>query len=137
MQAVFFVTPWIITQRVQTAIAEGNFRSSPWLFANIAFGVFVLIMLWPMFAVVAKRLHDVGWIASLGVAPFVVFLLGVVQGVTAALDGMDGGLPLLAPVLTCYNLALIALLACLPGTKGANRFGLPVGSPPPAASEHF
>lgn len=139
IQATFYAISWIVAQNVQAAIDGGDFRNSPWLFGDLVLALFTLTMLWPMFALVGKRLHDVGWTAGLGVAPFVVLVLAIVQSVSTlnGLGNIPTALYMLIPLLTYYNLALIALLAVLPGTKGANRFGLPVGSFPPEPAEHF
>lgn len=140
IHTTFFAVSWIIPAMLRTDIANGNLQNSPWILANAFLGLFILVLAWPMFAVIAKRLHDLGWIAAFGTAQLVGLALGMAYGAATVVTGPQTMSPVFSittMVLAYYHLALIALLAILPGTKGANRFGPPPGSLAPEAAQHF
>ena len=140
IHATFYVASRIITENLEAAIGN-NLMNSPWLYGNTLIGLFALVSLWPTFVIVAKRLHDVGWSAFLGIAPFALILVGFTDSLMTLRSHVVSTefslLNVLMLILNYGNLALIALLGFLPGAKGSNRFGLPVGSFPPEPAEHF
>jgi len=82
-----------------------------------AYGLFLLVYAWGLFCIAAKRLHDLNLpalIAAIGVCLWALRIL------------IDSGLsiPLPAPLLTLAALAFGLCLLLIPGTKGANRYGV-------------
>ena len=103
-----------------------------------------LLLIWPMIAIHAKRLHDIGHSAVLLLVPFGISLVCMVMAIilggtalfAASANDMDG-ISILAgllPALGIMGLAMLVGLAFLlwcglsPGQPAENRYG-----PPPAA----
>ncbi len=90
-----------------------------------------LILLYPVLAIVTKRLHDRGrgaWsalpVVLAGLAPAAAVLAGLAPRLSAVLAG--AGSPLEIIGLALYGLLLLTIvidLGFLPGQNGVNRFG--------------
>ena len=93
---------------------------------------FVLLWLWPPFAISAKRLHDIGlrarwWLASYVAAGTIVQLAAYVGHSAGWMFAPDGSPQLLVVVLGVVGIAGIAAslsIGLLRGQQGANQYGL-------------
>ncbi len=106
-------------------VAQGTSIDDAIVYASVI-GLIKLMFLWPVFAVLVKRLHDcnvTGLIALPRFLPFVAIIgtaIGVlyIRGIDMLYVGSYINLG-----ATIYLGLLILVLAFLPGSKGANRFG--------------
>jgi len=68
----------------------------------------LIIMIWPITAIFVKRLHDCNvsgwWLVAMAAIPPISKMTGIDLGV--------------------LNLAVVAVLGLIPGTRGNNRFGV-------------
>ncbi|WKL56146.1 DUF805 domain-containing protein [Asticcacaulis sp. ZE23SCel15] len=98
-------------------------------------GVITLILMWPLFAVTVKRLHDIEWPAVLALVQFIP-LIGIVifftrsQYYTADAEHLArmfewAGIGL--NIMALISFGLFLLLAVIPGVNRTNRFGPPPG----------
>lgn len=98
-------------------------------------GILTLILMWPLFAVTVKRLHDIEWPAVLALVQFIP-IIGIVifftrsQYYTADAEHLarmfevaNFGLNIVA----LMSFGLFLLLAVIPGVNRTNRFGPPPG----------
>ena len=97
--------------------------------------LFWLVLLIPTLAVQTRRLHDTGrsgwWLGGFYILYAVYFAMLISAGAMAgagaadpeqALGGAMVGTMFLGLVMMVYGIALIVFY-CLPGTKGANKYG--------------
>ncbi len=107
----------------------------------------ILVLLWPQFVIGSRRLKDVNlplWPAILIFTPLLVFIASIL------LDIYNTSAPALEPssLVTDYSIQIInglkvfiliamCVLALIPGTKGANRYGPDPLNPDQAASDVF
>ncbi|WAC48450.1 DUF805 domain-containing protein [Asticcacaulis sp. SL142] len=98
-------------------------------------GVITLVLMWPLFAVTVKRLHDIEWPAVLALVQFIP-LIGIVifftrsQYYTADAEHLArmfewAGIGL--NIMALISFGLFLLLAVIPGVNRTNRFGPPPG----------
>lgn len=98
-------------------------------------GIITLILMWPLFAVTVKRLHDIEWPAALALVQFIP-LIGIVifftrsQYYTADAEHLARMFELAGVglnIVALVSLGLFVLLAVIPGVNRTNRFGPPPG----------
>lgn len=131
---------WSLTYIVQQQIDYP--QSSPWMIGITIVGLVDLILMWPVFAVVAKRLHDVGLTALFAFPPFLslAWLLFPMVSIATGFQTAAGYFEYINMVMqwiSIYYLLLIAVLAVVPGQKTTNRFGPPVTGPEDDEAKHF
>lgn len=92
-------------------------------------GAIHLAVLWPMFAVIFKRLHDIGFtglLGLIGLAPMCLAATISFLQIRAGMAGQDLHLPwagILTNTLLCAMWACALALALWPGNKGSNKYG--------------
>jgi uncharacterized membrane protein YhaH (DUF805 family) len=96
-------------------------------------GLFWLALFIPMLAVQIRRLHDInrtGWWLGAFWLLYIVYI-GLTFGLVASVGANPGAPPsmggfavlgVIAIVFFVYSIVLLVFF-CLPGTKGANRYG--------------
>lgn len=98
----------------------------------VIIGVAGLVVLWPVFAVTAKRLHDMNLPAVLALGHFLPLPLGFLsaQFVLAQNQSSDSDSTLFLSatqvtmqIIYFYIIALLLILSLVKGTKGPNRYG--------------
>jgi uncharacterized membrane protein YhaH (DUF805 family) len=111
-----------------TALATGTFGG----FMAVV-GLFWLALFIPMLAVQIRRLHDInrtGWWLGAFWLLYIVYI-GLTFGLVASVGANPGAPPsmggfavlgVIAIVFFVYSIVLLVFF-CLPGTKGANRYG--------------
>ncbi|MDC7675606.1 DUF805 domain-containing protein [Asticcacaulis machinosus] len=99
-------------------------------------GIITLILMWPLFAVTVKRLHDIEWPAVLALVQFIP-LIGIAifftrsQFYTADAEHLARMFELAGiglNIMALISLGLFVLLAIIPGVNRTNRFGPPPGT---------
>ena len=96
--------------------------------ATVAFGLVSLWLLWPRFAVAAKRLHDIGlpWYIALLIfvqfATAIAFSVVAVSHLTSGPQAMASMQPLQNTAFYLTNL-FVLVLCCLPTRPSASRYG--------------
>jgi uncharacterized membrane protein YhaH (DUF805 family) len=116
--------------------------ASSWMLLNISIGLMTVVCMWPVFVLMAKRLHDIGWSGWFAAPVFYPLAWGLGNSVYMAVtdDGiMRPGLivGLILDGLIQYPLIASVILAIIPGQKNANRHGVPLDGLPNAAAQHF
>ncbi len=106
------------------------FTSSPWFIAQMVVGLVAWITLWPVFAIIFKRLHDRGWSGLIALPYFAPMLMSLTVTFMRIGRGFDNPgyvdvkfTHYLTLGVNAYIGLLVLALAILPGSKGANRFG--------------
>ncbi len=124
--------PWLLSP------PRGLSNGTLWIAATQVHNLVVLLTLWPIFAVLFKRMHDLGkagWIA-------LVYFLPVAEGVYAVYQittgdmSFDGLESIMANGLHVAVWCFIVGLGILLGVKGPNRYG-PDPRHPEAAPDVF
>ncbi len=104
--------------------AEQAFTHTAIIMTSVELLSFLLI--WPFFALIVKRLHDIGWRGLFALPILLPALYAVVAGALQAVNHLHRvNLPV-GPAFTVdyyYVWALVLLLAILPGKTAANRYG--------------
>lgn len=62
---------------IRHLLTPNEILHSPWLYANVWVGLAMIVMLWPSFAVMAKRLHDCDMIGAFALPIFKPLLLAM------------------------------------------------------------
>lgn len=106
---------------------------SGWTYANLWVGLVMLIMVWPIFATLAKRLHDLAVTGAPALLHFLPFVMAIAYGLAAANYALQHDFEAtmrLSEIMGIVRLgidlcvvALILFLAIRRGQSGANRFG--------------
>ena len=109
-----------------------TFSSSPWYMLSMVKLAIIVVTMWPIFAILAKRFHDLGWTGLPALAAFMPIILGVLVSIYLRVTGEIPPNPMIGriqPILNDSAFVLALVLAFIPGQKTSNRFGPPVTSP--------
>jgi uncharacterized membrane protein YhaH (DUF805 family) len=134
---LFFTAAWIVLFAIAATVEGPGSQPSVTVMGSIGVGGAALILLYlavlvPSIAVQVRRLHDInrsGWwlgIFWLLYPLYVVLIFG--SSFSSDQDGPSHGVALaiasaiFALGFFCYSIVLFVFW-CIPGTKGANRFG--------------
>ncbi len=115
-----------------------GFYPQPWVIGYLVLGIVEFLMFWPIFAVIFKRLHDIrlsGLISLITLAPFVLaFARGFAR---TGLHVYIKPEPMIFFGLGMAVWIAHAILAVIPGTSGANRYGNDPCQAPEQAQDVF
>lgn len=98
-------------------------------FFGILFGLFGIVTIFPGFAVLARRMHDVNKSAWFGVMPILLLFgltVSAIVGNTGVQSEFDGfkAIVLIIGYLIAFVMGIIVFIyTLLPGTKGKNKYG--------------
>ncbi len=139
---------------VRSAALNAYMRSHPNDFESVAtylaiyafvIATISLILLWPMFALPFKRLHDANMSGQPILIYWIPFIAGAGGSILLVIAGAKGHGPFPAYMHNAYfvwgariiSWAVAIVPALLPGTKGPNRYGPPQGQLPNLAEDVF
>ncbi len=106
---------------------------SGWLYANLWVGLAMVILLWPSFAIMVKRLHDCGMAGMFAIPILIPLILAITIGIISAHFASQGNtdaalrwenaIGYARSIIELYVLILIIFLALQRSSPGPNRFG--------------
>ena len=129
LEATFRTLEYTLPVFTRTILTRQNAIGSPWLYANAILGGVMLIFMWPIFVILAKRLHDLRLTGFIAAPYFLPLLTAVIVASSVAIGFGLGQESLYRYGLLSrsagevYVAVLILVLAAVKGQRGQNRFG--------------
>ena len=146
---VIFLT-FDIVSRIVPQNSDKILFENPWFIAGLALAGFYVLLCWPIFAIVVKRLHDIG-LSGMAALPclyplLIILALGLSESMYHSGIDIFEYIPFFRTddyaqyVLSAYYIyasILILASALIPGNKASNRYGNSVLQTVPATNEVF
>ena len=117
-----------------------TYSSTPWYMLSMVKLAIIVVTMWPIFAILAKRLHDIGWTFLPALAAFMPIIGGILVFIYLQVTDEFPPNPIIGriqPILNDTAFVLALVLAFIPGQRTTNRFGPPVTGPADNPAHHF